>query len=65
MIDILEIFSAISIVSRNIGLRFDQWNNIWIVMQTYLAPGSIEYLDLRRHIVDGDAVPVEEICDKR
>jgi len=38
---------------------------MWIVMQTYLAPGSIEYLDLCRHIVDGDAVPVEEICDKR
>lgn len=31
---------------------------------TYLAPGSVQYLDLGINVIDGNAVPVQEICNR-
>lgn len=35
-----------------------------IVIETYLAPGCVKYLNLRRDIINSDAVSVEKICNK-
>lgn len=35
-----------------------------IIVETYLAPGRVKYLDLRRDIINSDAVSVEKICNK-
>lgn len=41
-------------------------NEIWqYIIETYLAPGSVKYLDLRCDIINSDAVSIEKIWNKK
>lgn len=48
-----------------IFIRVSLWHIIIkVVKETHLAPGSVQYLDLGSNIIDRNAVPVEEICNR-
>jgi len=34
------------------------------IIEIYLTSGCVKYLDLRRDIINSDAVSVEKICNK-